>query len=114
MYLSFQARDFHTAVDEAAGQLRDALSELQMNVQSTASEAGVVSGMVESISRSIARTDETVHASQLTSVSFVDAQTRMVRACKEITRISQEMVTKSYADTHALGALALEVGIALS
>uniref|UniRef100_A0A914UKX2 Talin 1 n=1 Tax=Plectus sambesii TaxID=2011161 RepID=A0A914UKX2_9BILA len=104
-----KARDFHTAVDEAAGQLREALTELQMNVQSTASEAGVVSGMVESISRSIARTDENVHTSQLTNVSFVDAQTRMVRACKEITRIAQEMVTKSYNDTHALGSLALEL-----
>ena len=89
--------------------MREALGELQLNVQSTASEAGVVSGMVESISRSIARTDETVHTSQLANMSFVDAQTRMVRACKEITRIAQEMVTKSYADTHALGALALEV-----
>jgi hypothetical protein len=65
--------------------------------------------MVESITRSIARTDDSVLTSQLQSASFVDAQTRMVATCREITRITHEMVSKSYTDTSSLGSLALTV-----
>lgn len=78
------------------------------SVQTASSEAGVVSSMVESISRAIVRTDEQLGSGEQSS-TFVDCQTRMVRACKEIIRISQEMVNKSYSDVAALGPLALEL-----
>lgn len=45
-------------VDESAAQLRDAVAEMQRNINRMASEAGVIHGVVENISRSIALTDE--------------------------------------------------------
>jgi hypothetical protein len=65
-----QAREMHRVVDEQRIQLLEAVTELQRNLQMQASDAGVMHGMVDTISRSIARTDET-----LTAVgSFADAQ----------------------------------------
>ncbi len=68
-----------------------------------------MSSIVESISRAIALTDESRLVEAETAGSFVDYQTRMVRACKEIARLAQEMVSKSYSDVSALGPLALEL-----
>lgn len=54
-----QARELHVVVEESASQLRDALTDMQRSVNRMASEAGVIHGVVENISRSIALTDET-------------------------------------------------------
>lgn len=54
----------------------------------------------------IFQTDE---ALSIEGGSYVDYQTRMIHCCKEISRISQEMVGLSYTNVEELGPLALEL-----
>ena len=62
-------------------------------VQTIATEAGVVSGLVESITSAMNHP----HDSHVTeSDNFVDYQTNMVAAAKEIARLAQEMVIIIY------------------
>jgi talin len=107
-----KALEYHKNIDEASIALREAMTEMLHSAQAAASEAGVVGQIIESLSRAIARVDEPVPASSVTNVTYVDCQTRMMRSCREINRIAQEMVTKSYADASTLGPLALEVTFA--
>uniref|UniRef100_A0A915B5P5 FERM domain-containing protein n=1 Tax=Parascaris univalens TaxID=6257 RepID=A0A915B5P5_PARUN len=98
-----KARELHVVVEESASQLRDALTDMQRSVNRMASEAGVIHGVVENISRSIALTDET---SSHTAGSFTDAQTRMMSALEEISRIATDM---PLTDAESLGPLALRL-----
>lgn len=104
MYI-FQARDLHIVVSDSANQLRDALAEMQRSVNRMASEAGVIHGVVENISRSIAVTDETTALQTITG-TFADAQTRMINALEEISRIATDM---PLTPPESLGPLALRL-----
>lgn len=99
-----KARDLHVVVDESANQLRDALTDMQRNVNRLASEAGVIHGVVENISRSIALTDES--STHTIAGSFADAQTRMMSALEEISRIATDMPLTA---AESLGPLALRL-----
>lgn len=74
---------------------------MQRHINHLASEAGVIHGVVETISRSIALTDES--SSQLAG-SFADAQTNMINLLEEISRIATDMPIIS---PESLGASAL-------
>jgi talin len=105
-----RATEYHANIDEASAALREALNDLLHSSQAAASEAGVVSQIIDSLSRSIAHVDEPLSRDALAhGATYVDCQTRMVRSCKEIARIAQEMLSKSYADASALGPLALDL-----
>ncbi|VDP18062.1 unnamed protein product, partial [Onchocerca flexuosa] len=97
-----KAHDLHVVLYDSASQLRDALTEMQRNVNRMASEAGVILGVVENISRSIALTDEAT--SQTITGTFIDAQTRMISALEEISRLATDMPLTS---PESLGSLAL-------
>uniref|UniRef100_A0A1I8EQD5 I/LWEQ domain-containing protein n=1 Tax=Wuchereria bancrofti TaxID=6293 RepID=A0A1I8EQD5_WUCBA len=97
-----KARDLHVILTDSANQLRDALAEMQRNINRMASEAGVILGVVENISRSIALTDETT--SQTITGTFTDAQTRMISALEEISRLATDM---PLTPPESLGSLAL-------
>uniref|UniRef100_A0A915Q6F4 FERM domain-containing protein n=1 Tax=Setaria digitata TaxID=48799 RepID=A0A915Q6F4_9BILA len=97
-----KARDLHVVLNDNANQLRDALTEMQRNVNRMASEAGVILGVVENISRSIALTDEAT--SQSITGTFTDAQTRMISALEEISRLATDMPLTL---PESLGSLAL-------
>lgn len=62
-------------------------------VETIATEAGVVSGLVESITTSMHQIDDIYGAPIEEGNTFVDYQTRMVTAAKEIARLAQEMVS---------------------
>lgn len=100
----FQAHDLQVLLNDSASQLRDALVEMQRYVNRIASEAGVILGVVENISRSIALTDEII--SQTISGTFTDAQTRMISALEEISRLATDMPLTS---PESLGSLALRL-----
>lgn len=61
-------------------------------METIATEAGVVSGLVDSITTSMHQIDDIYGAPMEESDTFVDYQTRMVTAAKEIARLAQEMV----------------------
>ena len=61
-------------------------------VETIATEAGVVSGLVESITTSMHHIDDIYAAPIEEGDTFVDYQTRMVTAAKEIARLAQDMV----------------------
>lgn len=94
----------HNEIDDATDATADALRDLLHTLETVATEAGVVTGLVESIHKSIAKVDER-HVTSI-DVSFVDYQTRMVNAAKEIARIAQDMVAKSGTSPGELGGLA--------
>lgn len=104
-----KAVDFHGAVDESLEGLREALGDQLAWLQTRVSEAGLVSGMVESISRAIARTDVGEATSAGAAGDYVDSQTGMVALCKEMGRLGGEMVAKSYSEPGSLGPLALDL-----
>uniref|UniRef100_A0A646QFM5 Talin1 n=1 Tax=Hemiscolopendra marginata TaxID=943146 RepID=A0A646QFM5_9MYRI len=102
-----KAAHVHGDIDESADAMRDALQDLLHTLETVATEAGVVSGLVESINKAIVKIDERfIGFHVIEKDSFVDYQTRMVNACKEIAKTSQEMVTKSSINPNELGILA--------
>ncbi|XP_050033509.1 talin-2 isoform X1 [Dermacentor andersoni] len=113
----------HGDVDEAADNARDALQELLRTLESAATEAGVVTGLVESVSKAMYRLEErsTITISGLRTsgsygggvvepeLSYVDYQTRMVRSAKEVARVAQDMVTHASHDPSRLTPLAADL-----
>ena len=74
------------------------MSDLASTLAQIATQAGVVTGLVDAISRAISRVPDPNTPLQRrsfiadTTDSFVDYQTRMVAASKEIARLAQEIV----------------------
>lgn len=104
-----RATHAHPDVDDAADIIRDTLLELLATVESIATEAGVVSGLVESITTSMNRMGDRSAAAIDENRSFVDYQTSMVVAAKEIARLAQDMVARSSTDPSQLGQLGANV-----
>ncbi|GAB6032133.1 hypothetical protein CHUAL_010792 [Chamberlinius hualienensis] len=94
----------HNEIDDATEATADALKDLLHTLETVATEAGVVTGLVESIHKSISKVDER-HVTSI-DISFVDYQTRMVNAAKEIARVAQDMVARSCTSPGELGGLA--------
>lgn len=99
----------HPDVDDAADTMKETLQELLSTVETIATEAGVVSGLVESITTAMHRLEDNAVAVSDDSESFVDYQTRMVTAAKEIARLAQDMVGKAASDASQLGNLGASV-----
>ncbi|KHJ45469.1 I/LWEQ domain protein [Trichuris suis] len=101
-----KAEEFHASVDESGQSLTEAINELLQTVGEAISEAGSVSTLLEEIRKAISWTDEPlVHDVG----EYVDYQTRMIHYCKEISRLAQEMVAKSYSNVEDIGALATDL-----
>ncbi|XP_076439084.1 talin-1-like isoform X2 [Babylonia areolata] len=99
-----KATQAHQSIDNAADDMKDVLQDLLQTMEEAASQQGVVSNMIDSIAKSITRTDERVTISE--EVSFVDHQTNMVRLAKQIARTAQDMIGKSTTNVGQLGVLA--------
>uniref|UniRef100_A0A183BVZ7 FERM domain-containing protein n=1 Tax=Globodera pallida TaxID=36090 RepID=A0A183BVZ7_GLOPA len=69
-----KAVELHTIVEESAEQQRLALTDLQRQVQLLDSESGVVVGVIDNISRSIAVVDQTRKASATDSLANIQVQ----------------------------------------
>ncbi|XP_042904301.1 talin-2 isoform X1 [Parasteatoda tepidariorum] len=100
-----KASHIHCELDESADGMKEALHDLMRTVECAATEAGVVTGLVDTINRAIVKVDER-DGIEVPESSFVDFQTRMVTNSKEIAKIAQEMIVKSGTDAAQLGPLA--------
>ncbi|XP_045145036.1 talin-1 isoform X1 [Echinops telfairi] len=99
-----QAAHTQEALEEAVQMMTEAVEDLTATLNEAASAAGVVGGMVDSITHAINQLDEGPMGEP--EGSFVDYQTTMVRTAKAIAVTVQEMVTKSNTSPEELGPLA--------
>lgn len=99
-----QAAHTQEALEEAVQMMTEAVEDLTTTLNEAASAAGVVGGMVDSITQAINQLDEGPMGDP--EGSFVDYQTTMVRTAKAIAVTVQEMVTKSNTSPEELGPLA--------
>ncbi|XP_067209447.1 talin-1 isoform X1 [Linepithema humile] len=99
----------HSEVDETVESTKDALQELQNTLETISTSAGIVTGLIDTISRAMVRLEDHRMSTIDTVDSYVDYQTRMVEAAKEIARLAQEMSTKSSIDVARLGPLAVDI-----
>ncbi|XP_020294961.1 talin-1 isoform X2 [Pseudomyrmex gracilis] len=99
----------HSEVDETVESTKDALQELQNTLETISTSAGIVTGLIDTISRAMVRLEDQRMSTIDTVDSYVDYQTRMVEAAKEIARLAQEMSTKSSTDVARLGPLAVDI-----
>ncbi|CAO2580575.1 TLN1 [Lemmus lemmus] len=101
---TLQAAHTQEALEEAVQMMTEAVEDLTTTLNEAASAAGVVGGMVDSITQAINQLDEGPMGEP--EGSFVDYQTTMVRTAKAIAVTVQEMVTKSNTSPEELGPLA--------
>ena len=102
----------HSQIDESSYMLKEALRNLNQTIQSYSSEAGQVTTVIETLTKSISSMQERsyITSSHIDhSMSFVDYQTRMVSEVKEIARIAQEIITKSITDVDQMTSLAYKL-----
>uniref|UniRef100_A0A8C3L5P9 Talin 1 n=1 Tax=Chrysolophus pictus TaxID=9089 RepID=A0A8C3L5P9_CHRPC len=101
-----QEQTAHTqeALEEAVQMMKEAVEDLTTTLNEAASAAGVVGGMVDSITQAINQLDEGPMGEP--EGTFVDYQTTMVKTAKAIAVTVQEMVTKSTTNPDELGILA--------
>ncbi|EEB19421.1 Talin-2, putative [Pediculus humanus corporis] len=106
-----KALNIHPDIDESTEATREALRDLNLTLEHLSTQAGVITGLLDSITRAMTRVTDnrssTIDIDQIDS--FVDYQTRMVSRCKEIAHIAQEMATKSSSDTDKLGKLSADL-----
>ncbi|XP_063279628.1 talin-1 isoform X2 [Prinia subflava] len=99
-----QAAHTQEALEEAVQMMKEAVEDLTTTLNEAASAAGVVGGMVDSITQAINQLDEGPMGEP--EGTFVDYQTTMVKTAKAIAMTVQEMVTKSTTNPDELGILA--------
>lgn len=91
-----KAISIHPDIDENTIMTREALQDLIANVEKLSTQSGIVTGVIDTITRAITRLSD--HRMSLVgqyneSDTYVDFQTRMVENAKEIAKIAQEMVS---------------------
>lgn len=106
-----RAAHLHQELDECVESTREAILELNATVERLSTENGVVTGLIEQISRSISRVTDKRQSLMGVSLSdtYVDYQTRMVQAAKEIARHANEISTKAAYDPTKLAPLCVEM-----
>lgn len=106
-----RATQLHAGLDEGVTNLREAILELNATVEKLSTDSGVVTRLMEQISRSISRLTDKRQSLMATSVSdtFVDYQTRMVQSAKIIARLANEMNAKASLDPSKLAQLSSDI-----
>ncbi|XP_050558739.1 talin-1 [Spodoptera frugiperda] len=102
----------HSKVDMQVSQCRSALAELQAQVRELSAARGAIGPLLDTMQRAIARLTEhrmSLIGSYDESDSYVDYQTRMVGAAKEIARLATDMTAKSATDASRLVQLGNEM-----
>ncbi|KAJ4445576.1 hypothetical protein ANN_12257 [Periplaneta americana] len=108
-----KAVHIHPGIDEAVDATRNALKDVGVTLEHLATQAGMVTGILDSITRAMTRVTNNSRRlsthSENEELSFVDYQTRMVVASKEVARTAQDMAVKCAIDPGRLGALSAEL-----
>eukprot|EP00795_Rhopilema_esculentum_P003812 gene3812-15100_t len=107
------APQLHSAVDESANNLTEAINDLTRQLEEIAGDTGVVAVLVDSINKAVARVEMYMHydpsQDNQPKESFVECQDSMVKDLKAIARLSQDMVGRSSSKPEALGGLGQEI-----
>ncbi|KAJ8686379.1 hypothetical protein QAD02_022173, partial [Eretmocerus hayati] len=104
-----KATNLHNEVNESIESTKESLQELQNTLETISTSNGILTGLIETITRAMVRLDEHSPTTAEKGDTFVDYQTRMVDAAKEIVRLSQEISTKSSTDASKVGPLAVDL-----
>lgn len=106
-----RASHLHPDLDECVESCREAILELNATVERLSTENGVVTGLIEQISRSISRVTDKRASLLGTNINdtYVDYQTRMVQSAKEIARYANEINSKAPYDPTKLAPLCVEM-----
>jgi talin len=106
-----RASNLHPELDECVANTRDAIFELNTTIERLSTENGIVTGLMEQMSRSISKITDKRQSLIGTSLSdtFVDYQTRMVQNAKEIARYANDVNAKAPVDPSRLGPLCVEM-----
>ncbi|XP_075988136.1 talin_middle and talin-RS domain-containing protein rhea isoform X7 [Anticarsia gemmatalis] len=107
-----RAVSVHSRVESCVVSCRGALAELTARVRELAAARGAVGPLLDTMQRAIARLTEhrmSLIGSYDETDSFVDYQTRMVGAAKEIARLATDMTAKSATDASRLVQLGNEM-----
>ncbi|XP_050359192.1 talin-1 isoform X1 [Nymphalis io] len=99
----------HGELDAQGGLARAALGELAAHVRELSTQRGAVGPLLDAVARAVARLTEhrmSLIGSYDETDSFVDYQTRMVGAAKDIARLATDMTAKSATEPSKL----VEVG----
>lgn len=106
-----RATHLHPRLDDGLENVRETILELNATVEKLSTESGVVSGLMEQISRSISRITDKRHSllGNTWSDNFVDYQTRMVQSAKEIARLANEMNAKAALDPSKLAQVSIDI-----
>ncbi|XP_049542134.1 talin-2 isoform X2 [Anopheles darlingi] len=106
-----RAAQLHPELDEAVEATREAIQELNATVERLSTENGVVTGLMEQVSRSMSRISDKRQSFLGASLNdtYVDYQTRMVQSAKEIARYANEINAKAAIDPSKLAQLCVEM-----
>ncbi|XP_055385289.1 talin-2 isoform X2 [Condylostylus longicornis] len=101
----------HPMLDDSIQNTREAIQELNQTAEKLSTESGVVTGLMEQISRIVSRLTDKRQSllSANATDSFVDYQTRMVQTAKEIARVANEMNAKAPYNPQQLPQLAVDM-----
>ena len=91
-----KAVNLHGDVDDSIESTKEALHELQNTLETISTSNGIVTGLIDTITRAMVRLEDYRMSVSDSGESFVDYQTRMVEAAKEIARLAQEMVNRHF------------------
>ncbi|XP_026677336.1 talin-1 isoform X2 [Diaphorina citri] len=104
------AVNIHPDLDESIEATKEALSDITSSLDHF---TGVVNTFVDSITKSMQQIPDpnqpSSHYASDSVDSYVDYHTRMVGSSKEIARISQEMMTKSWSDVKSMSGLSSQL-----
>lgn len=107
-----RASNIHPEIDEYINSTREALHELISNIEKLSTQSGIVTGVIDTITRAITKlSDNRISlVGQFNETdTYVDFQTRMVENAKEIARIAQEMNAKANSDVSRLAPLSADL-----
>lgn len=106
-----RATHLHPRLDDGVENIREAVLELNATVEKLSTESGVVTGLIEQISRSISRITDKRQSLLGVSMneSFVDYQTRMVQNAKAIATLANEMNAKAALDPSNLAQISVDM-----
>ncbi|KRT81226.1 hypothetical protein AMK59_5662, partial [Oryctes borbonicus] len=106
-----KATNLHPEVDECAALTREALQELVNTLENISTQSGIVSGVVDKLSRAMSRLAD--HRASLIMCDgesdYVGYQTRMVECAKDIAKIASEMSTKATIEPQRLAPLSADI-----
>lgn len=88
-----KAINLHSDVDDSVDSTKESIQELQNTLETISTSYGIVTGLIDMISRAICKLEDHRLEFEEKLDSYANYQTKIVKATKEILNLSQEMVS---------------------